>query len=255
MDEFDDIQHRQQGINQMADIMSAFNDIEEGRDVKSGPTQHNINETRDLLHSLHEITGGYGNLHQEGTSSYEGPMHENIDYDSNDRLDSIYGTYIPDAGEDYIAEPVPVRKPVQQSQSRQQPTQQYTPGLNWSVIEEDVQGMKNAKMYSIKNNTTSQVIIDNIMMYESALALRNVLNAGKTLTDPKVLGIISSGIQYTAVVKEAITAARQRQKVLKESRYDKAQELDVVIAEHKQKAKDLRDRVMSFLKQEGFVTK
>ena len=114
-------------------------------------------------------------------------------------------------------------KPQKQQQQSQAsaPVQQnrpYVPGMNWGIIEESVLGMKNAKTYSIKCLATNQIVLDNIMMYESALALRNLLNAGKTLTDTKVLGIISSGIQYTTVVKEAIKAAKERQSVLKESK-------------------------------------
>lgn len=266
-DDFGEYEQRKQGVDLMSDIMSAFDDIEEGRAVTKttrladGSTfvndfaQVNLAETKNLLHSLNDLTGEYGNLHQEDAQFYDqgGFMDESTD------LDSIYGRYIPDEGEEYIESPIQVRMRQVNPQTTNtpvQPTQRpYQPGLHWSIIEESVLGMKNAKTYSVKCNATNQIILDNIMMYESAIALRNLLNAGKTLTDPKVLGIISSGIQYTKVVKEAIEAAKQRQNVLKESRYDKAQELDGVIAEHKRKASDLRTKVLNFLEEEGFITK
>lgn len=264
-DDFGEWEQRKQGIDLMSDIMSAFDDIEEGRAVPKklpdGSTfvnnfkEVNIAETKSLLHGLQELTGEYGNLHQEDAQYYDqgGFMSETTDFDS------IYGYYEPQEGENFIPDPSYKMRPVQQPQQTQrafvQPDRPYVPGMNWTIVEESVLGMKNAIMYSIKCNATNQIVLNDIMMYESALALRNILNSGKTLTDPKVLGIISSGIQYTKVVQEAIKAARERQKVLKESRYDKAQELDGVIAEHKKKAKELKDRVLNFLEEEGFLTK
>lgn len=265
-DDFGEFEQRKQGIDLMTDIMSAFDDIEEGRAVTKklpdGSTfvddfaQINLAETKNLLHALQEVTGEYGTLLQEDTAYYDqgGFMDDSSD------LDSIYGYYEPREGENFIPNPTVTMRKVQQPQQTQQrayvqPDRPYVPGMNWSIIEESVLGMKNAIMYSIKCNATNQIVLNNIMMYESALALRNILNSGKSLTDPKILGIISSGIQYTNVVQEAIKAARERQQVLKESRYDKAQELDGVIAEHKNKAKELKQRVLNFLEEEGFLAK
>lgn len=268
-DDFGDFEHYKHGVDLMGDILSAFDDIEEGKPVPKklpdGSTfvndfaQVNLAETKNLLHGLQELTGEYGNIQEE---SFYGQEYINVDSDND--YDSIYGYYEPQEGENFIEDPIAVRmrqvKPQTQQQQSQPstPVQQnrpYVPGMNWGIIEESVLGMKNAKTYSIKCLATNQVVLDNIMMYESALALRNLLNAGRTLTDTKVLGIISSGIQYTNVVKEAIKAAKERQNVLKESKYDKAQELDTVIAEHKKKAQDLKARVLNFLKEEGFITK
>ncbi|AQW88820.1 hypothetical protein pEaSNUABM50_00291 [Erwinia phage pEa_SNUABM_50] len=265
-DDFGEWEQRKQGVDLMSDIMSAFDDIEEGRPVPKklpdGSTfvndfdQINRAETKNLLYALQEVTGEYGNIHQEDAQYYDqgGYLGESNDYDS------VYGYYEPQEGETFIQDPSYVKmKQVQPQQNAYSaPVQQsrpYVPGQNWSIIEESVLGMKSAKVYSIKCNATNQVVMDNIMMYESALALKTILNDGKTLTDPKVLGIISSGIQYTRVITEAINAAKKRQQVLKESRYDKAQELDKEIAEHKSKATELKERVLNFLREEGFITK
>lgn len=274
-DDYGEFEQRKQGIDLMTDIMSAFDDIEEGRSVttairtgapggdiisqiRSQNREQNLSETKNLLYDLQELTGEYGNIHQEDAAYYDqgGYLDEGSDYDS------VYGYYEPQEGENFIQDPLHVKMRQVQQQNTVQgniaPVQQsrpYVPGQNWSITEEAVLGMKSAKMYSIKCNATNQVILDNIMMYESALALKNLLNEGKTLTDPKILGIISSGIQYTRVVQEAIKAAKQRQAVLKESRYDKAQELDGVIAEHKRKASELKEKVLNFLNEEGFITK
>lgn len=259
-DEFSPYDNLHKEAGMMADIMSAFDAIEEGRPVErngisDNSRQVNYEATRDLLYSLHEVTGEYGNIHQEDMNYYDqgGYLTESIDYDD------VYSHYEPSENENFIQDlPVRPRAPTQHTQATNVPpptNRPYVPGKNWSIIEESVMGMKSAKSYSIKCNNTNQVILDNIMMYESALALRQILNDGKTLTDPKVLGIISSGIQYTKVITEALTAAKKRQEVLKESRYDMAQELDVVISGHKQKATELKERVLDFLREEGFITK
>lgn len=260
-DDFGEWETNQQSVNLMSDIMSAFTDIEEGRPVpKKLPdgskfvndfSQINRTETENLLKSLHEVTGEYGNIHKEYAQCY-GLGDYNEDY--NDSTNT-YGNYEPQEGETFIQDPsyvkmkqvkIPNNEPVPKSEL-------YVTGQNWSIVEESVLGMKSAKVYSIKCNSSNQIIMNNIMMYESALALKTILNDGKTLTDPKVLGIISSGIQYTRVVTEAINAAKKRQQVLKESRYDKAQELDNEIAEYKSKASELKDRVLNFLRDEGFM--
>lgn len=251
-----------QEADMFGDLLSTLDDIEEGTHVPSGPSATALNETKQLLQSLNEVGADYGTLlNQDAQLFGEQFAYDNYMNDSDAKLDSIYGQYVEDGVDpdsihnNYVPSTVQMRN-VQPSQKTQiQQDRPYVPGMNWTIVEESVLGMKNAVMYSIKCNATNQVVLNNIMMYESALALRNILNSGKSLTDPKILGIISSGIQYTNVVQEAIKAARERQKVLKESRYDKAQELDSVIAEHKNKAKELKQRVLNFLEEEGFLAK
>lgn len=264
MSDMNDYERIQQERQSMANLLSDLDSIEEGKDapirLSDGSTftndfkQINRQETRNLLHSLNDVIE-YGNLHQEDAAYYDqgGFLGE------SDDLSSIYGNYIPQEGEDFIPDPT-IAPPKQvhntnNQQSYQASSKPYVQGKNWIISEESVFGMKSAKVYSIKHALSNQIIMDNIMMQESALALAEILNQGRSLTDPKVLGIISSGIQYTAVVTEAINAAKKRQKVLKESRYDKAQELDLVIAEHKEKANQLKERVLNFLYEEGFITK
>ena len=251
-----------QEADMFGDLLSTLDDIEEGTHVPSGPSATALNETKQLLQSLNDVGADYGTLlNQDAQLFGEQFAYDNYMNDADAKLDSIYGQYIEDGVDpdsvhnNYIPSTVQMRHVQQPQKAQVQQDRPYVPGMNWAIVEESVLGMKNAKMYSIKCNATNQTVLNNIMMYESALALRNILNSGQCLTDPKVLGIISSGIQYTNVVQEAIKAAKQRQNVLKESKYDQAQELDVVIAEHKKKAKELKDRVLNFLEEEGFITK
>ena len=233
-------------------LLSDLDDIENGTAAPSVSAQ-SMDATRQLLESLNEVGVGYGSIIAEQLGAAPS---EYFDVDST-KLDSIYGTYIPQPGDpDYAGPPASVQQPVQQQPVQQAYTQQvFQPGKNWELVEESVDGMKSAKKYGVRSIHSKQVILDNIMMKESALALRNLLNEGESLTNPKVLGLISSGIQYTAAMNDIIKAAKQRSAVLRESRYDKAQELDIVIEQKKNIAKELKGRVLDFLRNEGFISK
>ena len=197
----------QEAINQMYDILSTFEDIEEGKVSGKGKTKsQDIQDTKALLE------GYYSVLNDEVQ-----PESQTVSYSTT----PIY------TGQDYS-------RPFQ-------------------LTEEAYMNSKTVKTYSVKFKPTGQVLIDNIMMFESAKALENMLNEGKTLSDIKVLGIISSGLEYTKVVKECFSLAKQRQKVLKESRYDDAKVLDESISEYKGKAQTLKKRVLNFLRESGYI--
>lgn len=246
----------------MVDLLSGLDDIEAGRPSNVDPSdaRKHYDATRDLLESLNEAGLEYGNLSGEN----EKYMEENFDISARDvidadaKLESVYGNYIPQAGEEGY-DPVlheHIQPVVPQHHVQAAPKAvEYKPGENWIITEEEVQGMKSATKYGIKSRHSGQVILDNIMMKESALALRNLLNEGHTLTNPKILGLISSGIQYTAVMTDIIKAGKQRASVLRESKYDDAKELDVIILNKKKRAVELKQKVIDFLRDEGFIGK
>lgn len=129
----------------------------------------------------------------------------------------------------------------------------HVAGSSWRLLEEETMGLKSAKIYKIQNVYDSCIIIDNIMMYESAVALLRLLNDGVALSTPKILGIISSGLQYSIVMEDAIKYIKERKIVLDKRDYARAQELDTVISELKEKADKLKQSVISFLQNEGFM--
>lgn len=221
-------EHDPKTVNMMADLLSGLNDIESGEEVTiNGVPQRpggDVGAMHDILSSLNEAGMAYG----EPLPSVQQPVQQMTSYNSP------YQTN-------------PQQAPV--------PQRQVKPKTNWSLVEEVVTGTKSTKVYSVKCNYSSQVIMNNIMMYEAALTLVNLLNEGRMLTDAKVLGIISSGLQFTAVMTEALKAAQKRHKVLNESRYDDAKELDIIIAEKKAEAYKLKERVLNFLKSEGYISK
>lgn len=224
-------EYDQQSVNQMADLLSGLNDIESGATHNASGVPYkaggDIGAMTDILTSLNEAGMNYGEpvnqvQHaQPHVVQYNSPYHEHL-LGHAERLE----------------------------QSRPSPSR---PKTNWSLVEEKIQGTKSTKVYSVKCNHSSQVIMNNIMMYEAALTLVNLLNEGRMLTDAKVLGIISSGLQYTNVITEALKAAQKRQRVLNESKYDEAKDLDIIIAEKKAEAYKLKERVLNFLKSEGYI--
>lgn len=245
-------------VNALADILGSLNDIEEGTNV-AGPSQQQFDETKNLLHSLNDIGLSYGNL-----TTPENAVPDNIksiqmnesydDWQAQEQLDSIYGQIPSENGIDYgYSVPTVQHNTVSNTKPSFVPT--GNPKTNWSLVEGIVSGTKSTKTYSIQSNHSGQKIMDGIMMYEAAFALTKLLNEGRMITDTKILGIISSGLQYTSVVNEGIKAAKDRNKVLKESRYDDAKDLDIIIAEKKAEAYKLKERVLTFLKKEGYISK
>ncbi len=225
-------EYDQKSVDMMTNLLSGLNDIESGNVSASSGAHYNtggdIGAMTDILTSLNEAGMNYGEpvqpVHQEHphVTTYNSPYNEHLMGQS-------------------------INTPQQSSSVSTKPK------TNWSLVEEKVPGTKNTKTYSIKSNHSSQILMNNIMMYEAALTLVNLLNEGRVLTDAKILGIISSGMQFTHVMNEALNAAKKRQQVLNESKYDEAKDLDVLIAEKKAEAFKLKERVMNFLKSEGYI--
>jgi|AGFS01.1.fsa_nt_gi hypothetical protein len=244
-------------VSNIMDMLGSLDEIESGTN-KPSASQETFNATRDLLSGLNEIGLAYGNLLTPENAVQDNiksqPVYENYDdFESQERLNRIYEQNpdgVIDYGHNYSHQPVQSTystKPAIQPQSK--------PKTEWSLSEGVVPGTKSTKMYSVVSNYSGTKLMDGIMMYEAALTLTNLLNEGRTVTDTKILGIISSGLQYTSVVNEGIAAAKERNKVLKESRYDEAKDLDIIIAEKKAEAYKLKERVLNFLQKEGYISK
>lgn len=123
----------------------------------------------------------------------------------------------------------------------------------WVLRESESPEHKKAKVYSVHSSYTGNAIIDGIMMYESAASITNLLNEGKPLSDTKVLGIISSGLLYSSVLKEGLKLAKKRQAALNNKDYQAAMEMDAGIDASKEEANELRESVLKYLKDEGYL--
>lgn len=256
-------------IEQMKNLAMAFDDIDNGvkpsrqTNLESGDNLYESQKVMENILTKLSTIEGFEYDKRDYTD-----LKPNVDFNQNTKmvdqfnadqqLANIYGnpqlyqdTYVEgDAPQDYVPEPQYVRESVPVAQA-----QVLKPKTPWSIISEEVKGLKNVKKYSIQNSYNNQTIIDGIMMQEAAMALLNVLNEGGTLTNPKVLGIISYGIQYTTILEQAIKSLKDRQAVLRESNYSRAAELDVQISDQKSKAQALKEQISTFISANGFNPK
>ena len=242
----------------MESLLGTLNDIEDGT-ADPVAAQQNYDETRKLLEGLNEVGLAYGNLlnPEDAPQAPRGNMNnhnELYEYEDDWRAgENLANHYAQIPGEYVFEEPdTSYYNPNPQPISAPQYSQ---PKTNWSLVEGTLEGTKNTKVYSVKSNHSGQILMDGMLMFEAAQTIVNLLNEGRNFSDIKVLGIISSSIQYSAVVMEALKSVKKRHAVLKESKYDVAQELDTIIAQKKQEAQKLKERVITFLVDEGYITK
>lgn len=127
------------------------------------------------------------------------------------------------------------------------PTQSVGIQSSWEVVAEQYNGSKSLSVYTIQDSATKKAILSNILMRESAYSIRNLLNEGKTFDSPQILGIVSSGIQYTKEVKKVFENLKQRGACLRESNYTAAASLDGKIQKNKDTATTIRNELVSYL--------
>lgn len=131
----------------------------------------------------------------------------------------------------------------------QAPVQSYQPvtGNEWVLVAEAYSGVKSLNEYSIKHSITGTVILEGVTLRESAGAVCNLLNAKVSITDPKMLGIISSGVQYTYMVETMVKTLKTKRKVIRESNYDAAKQCDATIESQKQKVSEIKADLVAYL--------
>ncbi|WNA16021.1 hypothetical protein XaC1_378 [Xanthomonas phage XaC1] len=189
------------------------------------------------------------------SAGHSAPPKRNIVAES--RLETSYNDI--DLEGSYNEYELPQQEPIFSDYTPMPQHREYQPQVvlkeAWKMIGTEVPGMKNVKKYSIQSNYNQQNIVEGIMMQEAAIALLKVLNEGGSLSDPKVLGIMSYGIQYTDLLEKALKSVKSRQIVLNESNYSRAMELDKDIAEYKTQAQSLKAKIISFINANGFGTK
>lgn len=250
-------------IEQMKKLSMAFDDIDNGvkpqrqTSLESGDDPYASQKVMEnILSKLSNIEGfdydkrDYTEL--KANSEFNQNTRHIDQYDADQRLANIYGN--PDMYQDsYIEGEIPKDIMAEsdlyvlESNIISNKNVLKKPSTPWNIISEDVKGLKNVKKYGIQSSYNNQVIIEGIMMQEAVNALLNILNDGGTLTNPKVLGIISYGIQYTNVLENALKHIKERQKVLNESKYNEAMELDVKISESKNEAAKLKKVIIEYI--------
>lgn len=240
-------------VNAMADIMGALDDVDSGRAeaqvaeaVRTGDTsslndsQRDVAAMKNILGNLYDVAGDDLAPQPATVESFQpqqnpyNMMQEDMSY------------------EEYLA--MTQGKQLQSVDvSTGQPAvhQPIANGPEWVLVTEEFNGVKSLHNYSIKHNTTGKRILDNIALKESASSVCNMLNQGKTFSDPKILGLVSSGIQYTTIVESMVKSMKQRRKVLRESNYSAAQECDKTIQAMKLKASTIKSDLQIYIAKHG----
>lgn len=240
-------------VTAMSDIMSALDDVESGRAnhqineaIRTGNTaglndgQQDIAAMKGILSDLYSVAGD--ELQAPPAQVDTTFMPESTQYIPNFSMqdDMSYEEYLAmSQGKqlhdvDVVTGQVPQHQPI-------------VNGPEWVIVAEAFAGVKSLKRYTIKHNVTGTAIISNIALRESAGSICNMLNTGETLENPKLLGIISSGIQYTTIVESMVKAMNKRRKVLRESNYSAAEQCDKSIQVMKQKATSIKSELHTYL--------
>lgn len=124
--------------------------------------------------------------------------------------------------------------------------------VKFKILEQNLGDLKSIINYSVVIAETNQVIISNIYLKECAIVVRDFLNAGKPISDVKVLGIISTAIQYTTLINEVRRVSSSRQQVLREMDYESAKKYDIKLSELHEQALQIKERSIKFLTENGY---
>jgi hypothetical protein len=122
------------------------------------------------------------------------------------------------------------------------------PKVQWAVVEENIDNMKQSKKYCVQNTLSKTSIINSLYLRESADILCALFNAGRTLNESDVIMVLSKSLQYTSLVEDMIKNMNNRNKVLKEFNYDAAKKYDSIIIESKNAAKVLKQNFEALTK-------
>ena len=244
----------QQDIQAMQELTQLMDDIDSGAQTK--PLQHNnqTNIPNELLSVCSTDTTGdpkamYSIM--EGLDSITGEYNlgkKNITEPQAQNVNPLYQEMMQYATDPY-------GNPVHhQSDQYENSNISYTtdvpsykkPHLEYSVISENYKGTK-ISSFSIKNNYSSNIIADGIMLKECAFALCNMLNSKITLTNSTFVGVLSMGLQYSRLFESTASKIQKRQIVLKECNYEAAKEMDSSIKEGKEQADDIKTNMIRYL--------
>lgn len=98
-------------------------------------------------------------------------------------------------------------------------------------------------------------VVTGVWMAECAQAIANLLNEGCAINDERLFTIISSCVVYDKMFTELKQKYSERAKVLRECKYDKAQEIDAVVATLKEKAESMRGKTIAYMNKHGISYK
>lgn len=244
-------------ISAMSDLLGALEDVESGASMQqmqharqtgnvSGipDDQRNTMAMANILTDLYAVAGEELNVKPTVMPNAQPPQQSIFDPYAGDDNGMSYEEYLAQAN----GQPLRVVDPLTgRSPAVQQPQYQTLQGDEWILVAEAYSGVKSLNTHSIKNAVTGSVILSGVTLKESATAICHMLNEGKSITDPKLLGVIASGVQYTYIVENMVKTLKQKSKVIRESNYDAAKQCDHTINDQKKRASDIKYDLLTYL--------
>lgn len=203
--------------------------------MNEGPSE--VDAMKGILNDLYDVAGPELQAPKQHTNAQPQIQENNFNVVSNDMS---YEEYLAKANGQQLRNADPTTGQITQPRS-------VLNGSEWSVVCEGFDGVKSVNRYSIQNNATHSNIVKDVTLKESAFAVCNMLNDGNPINDPRVIGILSSGMQYTAIVESLVKTLKQKRRVIRESNYDAAKQCDIVMEEKKSKAQDIKTDLVTYL--------
>lgn len=251
-------------IAAMADLMGALDDVDSGKATQQvhqarqsgnmtglNDVQRNNAAMADILADWNSVASD--DVPQQPTAQYTPPKQAQP-YSNMMQDDMSYEEYLAATQGSPLkaVDPLTGQPPVQ---TQAVPQYSEPSGDEWILVAEAYSGVKSLKSHSIKNSVTGSVILAGVTLKESATAICHMLNNGISITDPKMLGIISSGVQYTYIVETMVKTLKQKSRVIRESNYDAAKQCDESIEGSKQKAHNIKHDLVTYMNKHGVMYK
>lgn len=255
-----------QDVSAMADIMGALDDVDSGRatqQVNEAIRMDNPASLPDGMQDIAAMKGILTNLYDVAGPELNAPQPApEINQSQQQQINHSY------AQSQYMTEDMSYEEYLAATQGKglrpadpatgQQYQAQAQPVLNgpeWTIVREAYGNTKALHTYTVQHSLTGSPIMSNIVMRESAAAVLSMLNDGHTFEDPKLLGVISTGVQYTRLIESMLSKMRTRQRVLRESNYQAAADCDTSITKSKADAAKMKSDLLEYLTKHGISHK
>lgn len=229
----------QQDVSQMSSWMDALSDAPSDPKNKAISTPADVQGMKDLLAGINDIVGDTKYVPDPTMLQPQAVPSQPLFLDNSDMSYEEY--------EASLNNPM-TKGPVYKDYTL--PTQQAhmsLPDVKWVVVSESYPGSKTLQVFKIQQNSTNVVIINNILLKESANAICSLLNDGATMDSTQILGILSSGVQYSNEVKKVFENLKSRSKCLVESNYQQAAKYDESISKLKENAQKIKGQLVEYL--------
>ncbi len=247
-------------VNAMADIMGAFDDAASGRmtaQLENALAQNNPNMMPEGTQDIAAMKGILSDLYDVAGDDLSVNPTQHQAQQAMQRPQPIAEAPEDMSYEEYLAytngKGLQDADPNTGQQVQPQQNNYIQAKNEWIVESVPFDGVKSINKHTIKSNVTGNVLFSDIALKESAFALRDMLNKGIPVNDPRMLGIISTGMRYTAIVESMVGTLRKKKQVVRESNYEEAMKCDQKLNESKKEASNIKQTLIDHLKKHNII--